>query len=263
MGGTADDDSTADWPFLRDVHFTFLGKVRSSKKLAERLLRDFFARGRVDAEGRERYCVRSIEAEFEGRPFYSGQAIYTERDHEFWYDDPELGISCDFEIDDSSVRWIGPMVHHRDDDDAWEIHQHYKARRRLILIRLRPQAVSEFLRDVPLPIAEPERAAADPPTKPSPPTASVESEPKPAPKSTPPEMTPEEKLAAREKLIIKSKGLKRQVFEVMQREPPRKDEWGYNNKVYELIYKRPPGNSRDTKTISNYIAEVRHLFEVP
>jgi hypothetical protein len=102
---TADDNSSDDWRLLFDEYLLIIEKQTKSGPLAEERLRDFFAEGPVDSNGRERYWVRKTVARLDG-----GRPIYTPRDRSFWYSDREFRVDCKIDPQNSSVHWSGPTV---------------------------------------------------------------------------------------------------------------------------------------------------------
>ena len=96
MAGTVDDHSTDEFRLLSAEYAFVLSLTDHSGPLAEDVLRAFFSYGPVDREGRERYTVFKTGAKLSGERF-GGRAIYNPRDWQFWYSDPEHGISCIFE----------------------------------------------------------------------------------------------------------------------------------------------------------------------
>jgi hypothetical protein len=139
---TAGDNSSEDWRLLSDEYFLIIEKKTKSGPLAEERLRDYFAEGPVDPDGRDRYRVRRTVARL-GR----GRPIYTPRDRLFWYSEPEFRIDCKIDAPNSSVHWSGPTVVQDSEHDVLVLVPDYNrmAEYQLIEIRLRHDVVAEFM----------------------------------------------------------------------------------------------------------------------
>jgi hypothetical protein len=191
MAGTADDHSTDEFRLLKDEYALILRLTGDSEQLAEDVVRTYFSHGPVDREGRERYTVYTTEAKLSERRF-GGRAIYNPRDWQFWYSDPEHGISCIFEYRHSSLRWSGPMMYpkapsaeDKEDEEVWQVDPQDKAEYRLRGIKLRHETLLDFLRRAGwLPLVQQSETAAEPAAE------LTQPQPEPVPESTPSEPAP-------------------------------------------------------------------------
>jgi hypothetical protein len=154
------------WRLLSDEYLLIIEKKTKSGPLAEERLRDYFAEGRIDRDGRERYKVhkRFVRLGLDG-----GRPIYTPDDRSFWYSDPLLRVDCKIDPPNSSVHWSGPTVVQDSKCDALVPDYDRMAEYELIEIRLRHDLVVEFM-DLP---AEPRTVPAESAAPVDPPAASA------------------------------------------------------------------------------------------
>jgi len=159
MAGSNGNNNTDDFRLLWD-EYCFVAGLTKSEKLAGELLQFFLEEGGVDRDGRDRYRIWQIEALPGGAP--------SPYDGSFWRSDHELGIHCEIIYRDSSARWTGPVSAEWVSGEA-KVFGRKTAEYRIKMIRLRHDAVMDFLRGagVPLPVQQPTETAVEPTVEPT------------------------------------------------------------------------------------------------
>ena len=147
MAGTSDDFSTEEFRLLQDEYRLAVRLV--GEKLAVKLVQRFLEEGELDRDGRVRYKIWMIEA-------LPGGLTPSPYDGAFWRSDPERGIHCEIDHQNSSACWTGPA------SAEWKAFDgRQNAKHDVSMIRLCHELYMEFLHSAG---ALPERAQSGEPS---------------------------------------------------------------------------------------------------